>query len=90
MTRNLQTISSTATLTSMLPNIQKMKSTSRGSKIRGKWAAYWGKPAPMDAEMEAKIATLGDYERCDCYETTIEIDVCREIAAKLADAVVAA
>lgn len=57
------------------------------SAIRGKWAAYWGKPSPMDAEMEARIATLGDYERCDCYETTIEIDVCREIAAKLADAV---
>lgn len=55
--------------------------------IRGKWAAYWGKAAPMDAEIDAKIKTLGDYERNDCYETTVECVVCREIANKMADAI---
>ena len=59
------------------------------SMIRGKWAAYWGKAAPMDVEIEARIKTLGDYVRQDCYETTIECDVCREIANKLAAAIAA-
>lgn len=64
--------------------IQALVKTVGKSALREKWAAYWGKASPSDAELEAKIATLGDYKRNDCYATTRECIVCREIAAKVA------
>lgn len=55
------------------------------AQIREKWTAYWGEPSPDNATMIAKISTLGDYEQIETYETVKEIDVCREIASRLAD-----
>lgn len=53
--------------------------------VREKWAEFWGSPKPMNNDMIAKIATLGNYEASTDYDAVRDDLVAREIAQKVVD-----